>query len=129
MDRRNFVKATGLGVGALLLPFGHRVIAAEALLDRIDPALKKRLADVALGAAKDAGATYCDVRIGKYLNQFVVTREDKVQNVVNTETTGVGIRVIAKGTWGFAATNELTPDAVARAAKQAVAIAKANSRL
>jgi TldD protein len=129
MDRRNFVKATGLGVGALLLPFGHRVIAAEALLDKIDPALKKRLADTALGAAKDAGATYCDVRIGKYLNQFVVTREDKVQNVVNTETTGVGIRVIAKGTWGFAATNELTPDAVARAAKQAVAIANANSRL
>jgi TldD protein len=129
MDRRYFVKATGLGLGALLLPAYGRVIAAEALVERIDPALKRRLADVALGAAKDSGASYCDVRIGKYLNQFVVTREDKVQNVVNTETTGVGNRVIAKGTWGFAATNELTPDAVAKAARQAVAIAKANSRL
>ena len=129
MDRRYFVKATGLGLGALLLPAYSRVIAAEALVERIDPALKRRLADVALGAAKDAGATYCDVRIGKYLNQFVVTREDKVQNIVNTETTGVGVRVIAKGTWGFAATNDLTPDAVAKAAKQAVAIANANSRL
>ncbi len=129
MDRRTFVTLTGLGAGALLLPAYSRVIAAEALTDRIDPQLKKRLADIALNAAREAGASYCDVRIGRYLNQFVVTREDKVQNVVNTESTGVGIRVLANGTWGFAATNSLDNDSVAAAAKQAVVIAKANSRL
>jgi TldD protein len=129
MDRRDFVKVTGLGLGALLMPAYGRAIAAEALSEKIDPALKKRLADVALAAAKESGATYCDVRIGRYLNQFVVTREDKVQNVVNTESTGVGIRVLANGTWGFSATYDLKPDSVARAAKQAVVIAKANSRL
>jgi TldD protein len=37
--------------------------------------------------------------------------------------------VIANGTWGFAASNELNAEAVAKAARQAVAIAKANSRL
>ena len=129
MDRRSFVKVSGLGLGALLLPAYSRAIAAEALSEKLDPALKRKLADVALAAAKEAGASYCDVRIGRYLNQFVVTREDKVQNVVNTESTGAGIRVLANGTWGFAATYDLRPDAVARAAKQAVAIAKANSRL
>lgn len=129
MDRRSFVKVSGLGLGALLVPAYSRAIAAEALTEKIDPALKRKLADVAMGAAKEAGASYCDVRIGRYLNQFVVTREDKVQNVVNTESTGAGIRVLANGTWGFAATYDLKPDAVARAAKQAVAIAKANSRL
>ncbi len=130
MDRRTFVKASGLGLGAaLLVPAYGRVIAAEALSEKLELSLKKRLADVALGAARDAGATYCDVRIGRYLNQFVVTREDKVQNVVNTETTGFGVRVIANGTWGFAASNELNAEAVAKAARQAVAIAKANSRL
>ncbi|MEO0425383.1 MAG: TldD/PmbA family protein, partial [Pseudomonadota bacterium] len=51
-----------------------------------------------------------------------------VQNIVNTESVGVGVRVIAKGTWGFAATNALTPAAVAQAAERAVAIAKANSK-
>jgi TldD protein len=58
----------------------------------------------------------------------VITREDKVQNVVNTESTGVGIRVIANGAWGFAATNDMTTQGVAKAAGQAVAIAKANAR-
>ncbi|MGQ0800223.1 MAG: TldD/PmbA family protein [Pseudomarimonas sp.] len=129
MDRRTFVTLSGLGAGALLLPAYTRVIAAEVLSEKIALSLKRSLADVALAAAKEAGATYCDVRIGRYLNQFVVTREDKVQNVVNTESTGVGIRVLANGTWGFAATNSLKSDAVAQAAKQAVTIAKANSRL
>ena len=129
MDRRTFVTLSGLGAGALLLPVYGRSIAAEALMEKLDPQLKRRLADVALAAAREAGATYCDVRIGRYLNQFVVTREDKVQNVVNTESTGVGIRVLAQGTWGFAATNSLDSDAVAAAAKKAVTIAKANSRL
>src|SRR5690606_23173809 len=101
MVRRSFAKAAGLGVGALLLPVHGRLIAAEALTDKLDIAVKRALADAALAAAKAAGATYCDVRIGRYLNQFVVTREDKVQNVVNTESTGVGIRVLANGTWGF----------------------------
>lgn len=130
MDRRDFLKITGVSLGGLVIPaFYGRAIAAEELLSQIDGATKKRLADVALNAAKSGGATYCDVRIGRYLRQFVVTREDKVQNVVNTESTGIGIRVIAKGSWGFAATSDLSPDAVAKAAAQAVAIAKANARL
>lgn len=130
MDRRDFLKITGASLGGLVIPaFYGRAIAAEELLSQIDGATKKRLADVALNAAKSGGASYCDVRIGRYLRQFVVTREDKVQNVVNTESTGIGIRVIAKGSWGFAATSDLSADAVAKAAAQAVAIAKANARL
>lgn len=62
---------------------------------------KKSLADVALNTAKSGGATYADVRIGRYLNQFISTRERRVQGITNTESFGVGIRVIAKGTWGL----------------------------
>lgn len=128
MDRRDFLTITGLGAAGLLIPLPGRLIAAEALADgRIEVAVKKALADRALQAATKAGASYCDVRIGRYLNQFVVTREDKVQNVVNTESIGAGVRVLANGTWGFAATNDLTPDAVAAAATRAVAVAKANA--
>jgi TldD protein len=39
------------------------------------------------------------------------------------------VRVLADGAWGFAATNTLTEDAVAGAARQALAIAKANARI
>ena len=40
-----------------------------------------------------------------------------------------GVRVIADGSWGFAATSVMTEDAVADAARQATAIAKANEIL
>ena len=128
MQRRDFLALGGLSVAGLILP-GTRVIAAEALLEPGDVAKKKRLADAALAAATAAGATYCDVRIGRYLRQSLITREDKVQNVVNTESSGVGVRVIVQGAWGFAATNDQTPDGVANAARQAVAIARANARI
>ncbi|WP_313143554.1 TldD/PmbA family protein, partial [Stenotrophomonas sp.] len=128
MQRRDFLALTGLTAGGLIVPsFFGKAIAAEQLQSSLDLGLKKRLADAALQAARSAGATYCDVRIGRYLRQFVITREDKVQNVVNTESTGVGIRVIVNGAWGFAATNALGTADVARAAQQAAAIAKANA--
>ncbi|GAB2561736.1 TldD/PmbA family protein [Spirosoma areae] len=96
----------------------------------VDVAIKKRLADAAMNAAKSKGASYSDVRIGRYLNQFVVTREDKVQNIVNTESYGVGVRVIADGCWGFAAVVDAKSEAdTAKAAEKAVAIAKANAKL
>ncbi|MBK7011830.1 MAG: TldD/PmbA family protein [Xanthomonadales bacterium] len=129
MQRRDFLKASGASLGLLLAPAFGRAIAAEELLTRIDAGLKKRLADTAMTAAKADGASYCDVRIGRYLRQFLRTREDKVEGVVNTESTGVGIRTIANGTWGFAATSDLSNEGVARAARQAVQIAKANSKL
>ena len=128
MDRRSFLAACGIGAGGLLLPgFSGRAIAASQLVETIDIAVKKRLADAGLSAASAAGASYCDVRVGRYLRQFVITREANVQNIVNTESTGVGVRVIADGAWGFAATNDTTPEAVAGAARLATAIAKANA--
>jgi TldD protein len=111
------------------IPITGRPIAEQQLLETVDVAKKKQMADVALNAARSAGATYTDVRIGRYLNQFVITREDKVQNIVNTESYGLGVRVIANGSWGFAATDNLDNDSIAKTAATAVAIAKENSRL
>ncbi len=127
MQRRDFLKATGAGMACMLLPLQGHAVPAETLLSSLDASLKRSLADTALQAARDAGASYCDVRIGRYLRQFVATREDKVTGVVNTESTGIGVRVIAGGAWGFAATSSLTRDAVANAARQATALAKANA--
>jgi len=122
----------GMGTTAAMLasiPGMGRAIAPERALEPVDVALKKQMADVALNAARSKGATYTDVRVGRYLNQFIITREDKVQNIVNTESYGLGVRVVANGSWGFAATDKLENDSIARAAEQAVAIAKENSKL
>ena len=129
MDRRQFLAACGIGAGGALLPgFAGRAIAAQQLSETIDIAVKKRLADAGLSTATEAGASYCDVRVGRYLRQFVITREANVQNIVNTESLGVGVRVIADGAWGFSATNTMTVEAVAEAARLAAAIARANAR-
>ncbi|MDR7133425.1 TldD protein [Lysobacter niastensis] len=127
MQRRDFLSLTGLGLAGLLLPQG-RSIAAEALLEPADTARRRLLADAALGAARSAGAQYCDVRIGRYLRQFVVTRETRVENIVNNESSGVGVRVLVDGAWGFAASNQMTTDAVAQTTRLAVSIARANAR-
>ncbi|MBQ0734239.1 TldD/PmbA family protein [Aquimarina celericrescens] len=132
MKRRDFVKYAGLGSGALMMPsllLGNDIPVEALLHPGMDVAIKKSLADMALNTAKNLGASYADARIGRYLNQYVFTREDKVQNVVNTESFGIGIRVIANGTWGFASTNNVTEKGIKKATEQAVAIAKANSKI
>lgn len=126
MHRRDFLTASGATLGGLLLPGFGKAIAAESLLARLDPARKKALADIALNTATAAGASYCDVRIGRYLRQSILTRETRVQDVLNTESTGIGIRVIVNGVWGFAASNDLSTEGVANTTRQALAIARAN---
>jgi len=81
---------------------------------------------LALDAAKSAGASYADVRISRNRNQAISTRERRVQNLVDNETFGFGVRVLVDGAWGFAASRELTRDEVSRIARQAVAQARAN---
>jgi TldD protein len=131
MKRRDFVGLTGLGATALLLPslysFGaKRVDPAQLLEPGADTILKKRLADAALNAAKSAGASYADVRIGRSLNQYVFAREKQIQNIVSTESYGVGIRVLVNGCWGFASTSVVTEASLAATARVATEIAKAN---
>lgn len=131
MKRRDFIQIAGMSAGAMMLPFtsfGESVDPMRLLDPLMDTAQKKQLADIALNTTKSLGATYTDVRIGRYLNQFVSTREKKVQGIANTESFGVGIRVIVNGTWGFAATNNVTPEGMKKTAERAVAIAKANSK-
>ena len=86
----------------------------------------KELAALALDAAKSAGADYADVRFVRNRNQNVSTREQRVSGVSDNETYGFGIRSLVNGSWGFAASRDLTKDEVTRVAKQAVAQARAN---
>jgi TldD protein len=132
LKRRDFIQIAGMGAGATMLPlsmFGQSVTAEQLLAPGLDVAQKKIMADVALNSAKSLGASYADVRIGRYLNQFLFTREDKVQNIQNTESFGIGIRVIANGTWGFSSTVDVTPEGIKKATEIAVSIAKANSKI
>ncbi len=129
MKRRDFIYNAGLGASALAVPLpilGKAIHSTELLNPGLSTAEKKLLADVALNTARSLGASYADARIGRYLNQYVFTREQKVQNTVNTESFGIGIRVLRDNTWGFASTNDVTPDGIKQATQLAIEIAKAN---
>ncbi len=88
----------------------------------------RELMQRALDAAKARGASYADVRINRYQQQSISTREKRVTDVSNSESFGVGIRVLVDGTWGFAASQRVEAGEIDRIAGQAVAIAKANRR-
>ena len=128
-DRREFLRTTGAAAAAIAIASApRRVEAAPAHehLDRFQSGASKELLLEAINAAKMAGASYADCRIARFRQNFVVTREQQIINVVDTDTLGCGVRALVDGCWGFAATRNLTREAVTGAAKEAVAIAKAN---
>jgi TldD protein len=136
-SRRDFLKQGGTAFGGALLA-GSAMAGIPRLLSAApapdwrtleaftDIANVRALMDAALNAAKMAGATYADVRCSRQRQNFVFTREQQIQNVVDTDTVGLGVRALVDGTWGFAATRILTTDGAAAAAREAVAIAKAS---
>ena len=122
-SRREFLKATGVALGAAALPpWVVELEAAEAAA--VD---KGKLADTALSAAKALGASYADIRVNRYRTESVFTREKQVQQVTRGQNFGCGVRALVKGTWGFSASRKVTPEEVGRVTRQAIEIAQANA--
>ena len=84
-------------------------------------------ADWALDTAQRRGATYADVRVMDIRQRDLSTKNGEVGTILETETLGIGIRVVAGGAWGFASTDRLTREGVQACAAEAVAIARASS--
>ena len=80
-----------------------------------------------LDVARLRGATFADVRVMHMRQRDLTTKNGKVGTLGQSESIGLGIRVIAQGAWGFASTDVLTREGVAACAAQAVAIAKASA--
>lgn len=89
--------------------------------------LAQEWAATALEAATAAGAELADVRVVEERSESLDVRDDRVEGVSRTSSRGVGIRVLADGAWGFAATN--APDGLRAAALRAVEIARASAPL
>jgi TldD protein len=87
------------------------------------------LSAIALDSARSAGASYAEVRISRHRNQYLTTREERVQTTAEWESAGFGLRVLVDGAWGFASNTVLTPQALLSSATEAVTIARASSIL
>jgi TldD protein len=130
LDRREFLKS---GAAAALAAAGTRAALGGLVVRPGSPirqtsgtdAFVEDLAMEALNAARDAGASYADVRIGRYRRQFVATRERQVTGVNDSESYGIGVRTLVNGSWGFAATSALTKEGAQGAAREAARLARA----
>ncbi len=89
----------------------------------------KDVATWALNIADVRGSTYADVRAVDDRTRALSTKNGKVGGASVSESLGVGVRVIADGAWGFAASDDLSREAVETAAARAVEIARASARV
>ena len=89
----------------------------------------QEIADAALQAALDAGATYADVRVQEIDTEDLSVRNGVLETAERASSTGVGVRVLVDGAWGFAATSDLSGSAPAGAARRAVEVGRASALL
>lgn len=79
----------------------------------------------AIGVAKRRGASYADARVVHIRNQYIGTEDNRVSFIEDSDSIGIGVRVIYGGAWGFAAGSSLKKAGVEKTAAWAVEIAKA----
>jgi len=89
----------------------------------------RHIADWALNVTNLRGASYADARIVDDRSRGLATKNGKVSHASDGESLGVGVRVIADGAWGYAASDDLSRGAVEDTAARAVAIANASARV
>jgi TldD protein len=79
----------------------------------------------ALSEASRLGVTDASIRVEHIRNQYVSLRDGALESSVDDTELGMGLRVLHEGSIGFAATAEVTADAAARLARDAVGAARA----
>jgi TldD protein len=87
------------------------------------------IASWALNVAALRGASYADARVADDRSRALSTKNGKISIASDSESLGIGVRVIADGAWGFAASDDLSRSAVEATAARAVDIAKASARV
>jgi len=81
----------------------------------------------AIDRLKQLGCDYADARWVERKNETIVLRNGRVEAVNRSTDSGVGIRVIADGAWGFAGVASLAEGDIIATAEKALEIAKASA--
>jgi TldD protein len=96
--------------------------------DRIDREFTayplRELAGAALERAAGLGAQHADFRAERVRGEQIVMSDGALETLSDHDDLGLAVRVVVDGTWGFAAAADLTREAAARAAAEAVEVAK-----
>ncbi|MYX06759.1 TldD/PmbA family protein [Streptomyces sp. SID8375] len=87
------------------------------------------LADAALARARALGADHADFRLERIRSASWRLRDARPSGTSDITDLGYAVRVVHGGAWGFASGVDLTMDAAARVAAQAVAMAKLSAKV
>ena len=135
LHRRAFLAQSATTAASLL--FAHKLFGApDANSTKPNPALEKLAGDrprrsqkarrniLPISASTATATSSTGYRLSPERGS---TKTDEVPFVNDGSSFGFGVRVIAKGQWGFAASPLVTAEEIARITREAVAVAKANS--
>ncbi|GGU86249.1 TldD/PmbA family protein [Streptomyces bacillaris] len=89
----------------------------------------RALADAALARARALGATHADFRLERVRSASLRLRDARPAGASDSTDLGYAVRVVHGGAWGFASGVDLTMDAAAKVASQAVAMAKLSAKV
>ncbi|MEU8349731.1 TldD/PmbA family protein, partial [Streptomyces sp. NPDC048845] len=89
----------------------------------------RALADAALARARSLGAEHADFRLERIRGASWRLRDARPAGTSDTTDLGYAVRVVHGGSWGFASGVDLTPDAAARVAGQAVEMARLSAKV
>jgi TldD protein len=87
------------------------------------------VSDAAISKAKSLGASHVDVRVERVRNGILQLRNAAPEAQSDNSISGVGVRVIVDGAWGFASSPEISAGKAEELAAAAVAMAKTSKPL
>lgn len=91
--------------------------------------IEKDLAKLAVDTALQLGASYADARVIHLQSEVIDIRNQNVSGLKRKFSSGIGIRVLVNGAWGFAGNPDLKQKKVLIAVKRAIELGKASAHI
>jgi len=134
MTRRKFVKIGASGLALATIPAIFKFDPALALTPALNGnselddylnhfGVTREQIQKAMSIALSRGGDFCDLFFQHSINSYVALEDDIVNRAYTSVDFGVGIRVVQGDQTGYSYTEEVTPEAMATAAKTAANIA------
>lgn len=87
----------------------------------------EQFANAALDVCAAAGVSTAHFRVARHENRGISLRDGNVENVASDAATGLSVRIVLNGAWGFAATHDISVGGAIDAAHRAIRMAQTSA--
>jgi TldD protein len=98
-------------------------------VDLVPPSLDAAARSALHGLGREPDVRYAEVRFVDERTERICLRDGRPEQIATGTNVGVGIRVLGAKTWGFACTADTSEEGIVRAAREALGVARASSRV